>query len=195
MKNKNLVLGLALLTFTTFSCKEKKNNANDEAEKAKIETEEKVSVEKTDVKKYAKTHDTGKYSVTFESDNDELSTLKITTKGLEKEENDSLKIEGKILETYMTDLNADGVKEFFITVNPTDDSGNIDLIGIASNNGKSFSDIVINEPEELRDVNSDKLNIESKAITREFKSNGKVLKYNYSLTEGEAGYVLTAKKQ
>lgn len=78
-----------------------------------------------------------------------MSILKVFTKGLEKEENYSVQIEGKVIETYMTDLNQDGFKEFFITVSPTDDSGNIDIIGIASNKGKNFSDIVINEPTEL----------------------------------------------
>lgn len=191
MNNKKLVLGLLLITSITFSCKQKKKSDNKPNEEKKTE----VIAEKQVPNKYSKTYDTGHYSITFESDNTEVSTLKITTKGIENEENNSLEIEGKVLETYMTDLNQDGFKEFFITVSPTDDSGNIDIIGIASNKGKSFSDIAINEPTELRDVNTDKLNFDTKSIVREFKSNGKIIKYNYYLTEGEAGYILTAKKE
>lgn len=191
MNNKQLVLGLLLVTSITFSCEQKKKSDNKPNEEKKTEVVPKKQVPN----KYTKTYDTDHYSITFESDNTEVSTLKISTKGIENEENNSLEIEGKILETYMTDLNQDGFKEFFITVSPTDDSGNIEIIGIASNKGKSFSDIAINEPTELRDVNTDKLNFNTKSIVREFKSNGKIIKYNYYLTEGEAGYILTAKKE
>lgn len=191
MNNKKSILGLLLVSFIVFSCDQNKKSDKKPNHEQKTE----VTTKQQAAKKYFKTHNAGDYSITFESDNSEVSILKISTKGLDNEENDSLEIEGSILETYMTDLNQDGFKEFFITVSPADDSGNIDIIGIASNMGKSFSDIAINESAELRDPNTDKLNIDANGIVREFSSNGKMVKYGYDLTEGEAGYVLTAKKQ
>lgn len=199
MKKSKKLLGCALLTLVVLSCGQQQDTKNDQHEKVEVITNHSDTGSESEPdsssEAYVKTHEVGNYAVTIEANNAELSTLKITTKGLENEEEEVCKIEGKVIETYMTDLNQDGFKEFIITVCSNDDSGNIDIIGIASNKGKSLSDIAIKEPTVLRDVYTDQLNVHPNSMTREFQSNGKTVKYNYQLTEGEAGYVLTAHEE
>lgn len=93
----------------------------------------------------------------------------------------------------MKDLNKDGFKEFFLTIAPTDDSGNIEIIGYASNRGKSISQITTRETKELKAMNSDKVTINE--IRRKFKANGKDIVYLYNWVEGGDSYILELQKQ
>lgn len=189
---RKTILASALFAVMFVGCQQEKK------ETLKTGSEE-VSVEEVKTKKtipaYTKTFKTNNYSIVFEADKGEVSTVKIKTTGLGEDKVDSLKVEGEILAAHMTDLNNDGFKEFFLTVSPTDDSGNIDLIGIASNKGKSFSDIMIQELDLLRDKNTDKVTIGEDRILREFFTKGQAANCTYKLTEGEAGYILSAVKQ
>lgn len=145
---------------------------------------------------YKKVHNAPNFSFTVEANNGEISTVKFYTRGGKDiwEFNRTTEIEGAVMGSYMTDLNKDGFKEFFIKIKPTDDSGNLHLIGFSSNSGISISDIYIRGTKELKERNSDKITIDENNIIREFRANGENLAYKYKLIEGEAGYILEAIK-
>ncbi len=146
-------------------------------------------------KGFKKEYRSGTYSLTIESNNEEVSIIKIYSKGLPYEYEETFEIEGQIKEAHMTDLNQDGFKEYILEIMPTDDSGNINLKGFASNRDKSLSEIYIVEPNELKDVNTDRVIVEKSSIVRHFKLNGILKSYSYILSEGESSYVLSLKEQ
>jgi len=187
---------IVILTVTVFlSCKNGKTTNDNKVEEINTKQTQQVESPKEKDFNFTKTHNTKNYSLTIESDNREMSTIKIYTKGMEYEFNETIEVEGQVIDTYMADLNQDGFKEFYIKFSQTDDSGNIGLLGFISNRGKSISMIEVEEPTDLRDVNTDKLIIENDKIIREFKTNGEIVNYRYKLSLGEASYVLQPSKQ
>jgi hypothetical protein len=178
---KKIIFGVfVLIVFTT--CQ----NGNKNSDKAKeISNTNRI---------FSKTYKTDTYSFTIESNNEEISTLKAYSKGMDYDYNESIEIEGMVKESYMLDINQDSYKEFILTIAPTDDSGNIELFGFASNKGKSISTISVQELDILRDVDSDSIFIKGNSIIRKFQSQGKNITCQYQLLAGEAGYMLKANK-
>ncbi|NVK52208.1 MAG: hypothetical protein HWD85_04680 [Flavobacteriaceae bacterium] len=189
MRKLTLTISITCSLFI-IGCKNEKTSTNTQKEiKKAIKTQETES-SKTFTKYYKSEHKATGYSFFVESKNGETSTINLFTKGGATNFNESIEIEGVVLSSFMTDINKDGFKEFFIKILPTDDSGNLELIGYASNKGKSISQIFVRKIDAQKEINSDKLTITENEITREFKENGITKKYNYQLVEGEAGYQL-----
>ena len=184
LKLSSLLLLLSILVFV--SCKNEKGNQN----KKQVKQDQPIQKIVKSNPSYKKTHTASNYVVNISSNNEETSTIKISTEGMENEFKEAVEVEGQVLDSYLTDINKDGFKEVFITLSPTDDSGNINLLGFASNSGKSMSQIYIPESNVLRDVNTDEILIENNSITRKFKTNGVLQNYSYELGLGESSYVL-----
>lgn len=149
----------------------------------------------SDRSKYKKTHQANNYSVTIERTNEDNPSVQIYTNGLSYEYDEKKSIGGRIIDSYMTDLDQDNVKEYFITIHLNDDSEQQTLIGLASNNGKSLSDIYVKPINTVIDSNTEQWFIEQESIMRKFTSDGIDQRYQYHLKKGEAGYILEGTKQ
>ncbi len=137
-------------------------------------------------------HEGEGYSFHIQAKNGEMTDLLVFTVGMENEYKDSMQVEGQVVNSLMLDVNGDGHQEFYLVVSPTDDSGNLNLMGFGSNRGKSMSIIHVDDAKEPRQVNTDDLRVENDRLYRTFSANGKEKIYTYRLLQGEGGYILKA---
>lgn len=162
----------------------------------KIPQSEQLQVQPQNIrpeKRYVKEHNAGKFSFNIQAQNGERSKMKITTKGLETEFKDLFVLEGQVLESHLLDLNGDGFKEVYIITSLTDDSGNLEIMGITSNKDKSAGEIYIKDTKEKRKVNSDRVTVKNGKLMREFVGeDGKVKKYTYELVPDKSTMMLQA---
>ena len=192
---KQVLFTITLLFCTVLiGCKNEKKTTTTKKKIEKITPTQETEKSIEENRQFKKIHQTPNYTLTITSTNEETSTINVFTEGEIYNFKETLEIEGKVLDSYMTDINKDGFKEFFLKIKPTDDSGNLALIGFASNKGKSISEIYIVDIEVLIEMNSDNITVHKNGIQREFKVDGKIAKYTYELLEGETGYVLEPKK-
>lgn len=165
----------------------------------KSEITEKTEVTETAIEEtsahYSQTYTTETYAINIVAENGEMTNLSIQSSGLENEFDENYEIEGRVTNSYMTDINNDGYMEFLIEYEQTDDSGNKKLMGFASNSDKSLSPIYIKETQELKEMNSDQIMVELRTVMRKFVSEGKELIYTYELKGGESGYIMEPVKQ
>ena len=87
---------------------------------------------------FRKTVSAGKVRFYVSSHYAETSTILVESDGLEvrKYENEFI-VEGKLKDAFGLDLNDDGFFEVYLVIQKTDDSGNLDILGIASYKDKS----------------------------------------------------------
>lgn len=137
---------------------------------------------------------TENYRLFIASNNNEVSNISIYSEELTIPYRETITVEGQVMGVYMTDLNSDNNNEFIIAVRPSDDSGNIDIIALATNNNTSISEVAVEEPLALRAVNSDKLSIIDGQLIRSFISNNELQAYQYKMSKGESSYILRAVK-
>lgn len=141
-----------------------------------------------------------------------MSNVRISSRGLKEVETDmSLTDIDPIKDIFLADINNDGFEELYIITEVAGSGGYAGIIGVASNNDKSTSTITV--PELTEDdmkagklfegyQGHDKIYIENKQLVREFpvykagdnnaKPTGGDRKVVYTLTKGEASWVLTA---
>ncbi|MDA9773409.1 hypothetical protein N9B82_00515 [Saprospiraceae bacterium] len=122
----------------------------------------------------------------------EVSSLDIKSDGLETEYSAHFDLEAQIADAYFMDLDGNSHKELYIITKGTDDSGNLDIMGIATNGGdKSASEINIRENEELRKLNTDKVYVKNNQLFRSFETvKGRKKTFSYKLSKGENSMVL-----
>ena len=108
------------------------------------------------------------------------------------EYDDSLNVEGQVRSSFMLDLNNDGYREFYLCIAPTDDSGNINIEGFASNRDSSISRIHVEDTRMIREVGTDRVFTENGQLRRALKSNGEAHLFTFMLQKGETGFVLKA---
>lgn len=181
------LLGVMALLF--FSCSSK----NKEREKENI-GRVRVSAEERETK-FQNSHDTGTYKLFVDAENrDEGTIFKIYTEGLQSNYGEAFEVEGKIVQSYMLDLNNDGKHEFYLVVEPIDDSGRLDILAIAFEGDSHFSSIAIQDIYDERDIHTDKLEVKNGMLFRSFRKNGDFYYYTYDLKQGEAAKILKAKK-
>lgn len=200
MRKIKLVV-LVLVAFgMVISCKKKKEPKQEQEVSVEKEFEKALGDDsKSETKSsvvYSKKHQADDLSVIVDAKNGEVSKVSVSLESLEGNSKEEIDVEGQVVDSYLTDLNKDGLREIILVVNPTDDSGNVDLQGmVISKKGNSFMDLYVDEVQGKRDVNTDKVIVENNTITREYKVDGKLVKYTYGVSEGKTGYVLKPTKQ
>ncbi|TMM29078.1 hypothetical protein FDT66_11870 [Polaribacter aestuariivivens] len=172
---KNYII-LIFLVFT-FSCKQTGKETTSTALPKVKEVEQKETLKPI----YEKEYQTNNYTFHIKAINGEVTKLHIYTKGLENNFDETFEIEGQVLSSAELDINNDNFKEYYLKILPTDDSGNIDLMGFASHKNKSIYKIEVNESNHLREVNTDKISFSDNKIERSFTSDGKENGYSYNL--------------
>lgn len=141
-----------------------------------------------------------------------LSTIRVTSRGLKEVETDmSYTDVDPVKDIFLADINNDGFEELYIVTEVAGSGGYAGIIGLSSNSDKSTSTITV--PELVEDdmkagklfegyQGHDKIYIENKQLVREFPvykagdnnatPSGGTRKVVYSLTKGEASWMLTA---
>lgn len=141
-----------------------------------------------------------------------LSTIRVTSRGLKEAETDmSYTDVDPVKDIFLADINNDGFEELYIITEVAGSGGYAGIIGLSSNSDKSTSTITV--PELVEDdmkagklfegyQGHDKIYIENKQLVREFPvykagdnnatPSGGTRKVVYSLTKGEASWMLTA---
>ena len=138
----------------------------------------------------------GKVDFDVYAENSEMTKINVTCNDLSiRKYKKEFEVEGQLKNTYSLDLNKDGFYELYMVVQQTDDSGNHDIIGIASFNDKSAGEIYVKDVKTIRVTNSDKVYEKDGQLMREFldKKNNMQM-YKYQLKKGEAGFILRAVK-
>lgn len=186
MKIRKISL-LLLIILSAFSCKKEKTEAS-----SKVENEH--SIKTTESNEFKISYDVGKYVLKIEALNGETSSIRIYTEGLDNEYGEAFEVEGQVTGSYMLDLDKDGYKEFYLTISPTDDSENIDLFVLVSDENRGFSRALIREDAVLKDVNTDSIIQKDGGLKRTFRSNGDFYSYTYELIKEGTAWVLVAKK-
>lgn len=122
----------------------------------------------------------------------EVSSLDIKSDGLETEYSEHFDLEAKIADAYFMDLDGNSHKELYIITKGTDDSGNLDIMGIITNGGdKSASTINVRENQELRKVNTDRIYVKNNQLYRSFETaKGEQKTFSYRLSKGENSMIL-----
>ncbi len=141
---------------------------------------------------FQRTYNAGTFAFKVNATNSEVTPIHISTEGLPRAYKETIEIEGAVKEGHLLDVNKDGFKELYLITQPTDDSGNLDIIGIASYRDKSAGQIYIKDTKEKRKVNSDKVFVENGELLRSFVQNGKEMNFKYRLRAGETGFILEA---
>ena len=141
-----------------------------------------------------------------------LSTIRVTSRGLKEAETDmSYTDVDPVKDIFLADINNDGFDELYIITEVAGSGGYAGIIALSSNNDKSTSTITV--PELVEDdmkagklfegyQGHDKIYVENKQLVREFPvykagdnnatPSGGTRKVVYSLTKGEASWMLTA---
>lgn len=141
-----------------------------------------------------------------------LSTIRVTSRGLKEVETDmSYTDVDPVKDIFLADVNNDGFEELYIITEVAGSGGYAGIIALSSNNDKSTSTITV--PELVEDdmkagklfegyQGHDKIYVENKQLVREFPvykagdsnatPSGGTRKVVYSLTKGEASWMLTA---
>lgn len=143
---------------------------------------------------FSKNFSAADYRLFISSTNREITNIHIHSEGLNVPYNEVISIEGQVLNAYMTDLNKDNNNEFIIVFRGSDDSGNVNIMALASNENKSISSMSVNEPAALRAVNTDKVSLIDGQLIRSFISNNELQTYQYKIIPGETAYILRAIK-
>jgi len=143
---------------------------------------------------FQRTYNAGSFLFKVNATNSEVTPIHVTTEGLPRAYNETFEIEGALREGHLLDLNKDGFKELYLITQPTDDSGNFDIMGIASYRDKSAGAIYVKDTPEKRKVNSDKVFVEEGELRRSFVQNGNPMNFKYRLRTGETGFILEAVK-
>ncbi len=141
---------------------------------------------------FQKTIQAGKVKFNVSCQNRETSTIHVNSEGLEvrKYERD-FTVEGQLKNAFSLDLDGDGFSEIYLVVQGTDDSGNLDLMGIASFKDKSAGEIYVKDVTVPRQMNTDKIYVKGEKLIREFNDEkGELQVYQYNLKKGEAGFIL-----
>ncbi|MFK7808342.1 MAG: hypothetical protein AB8F74_11125 [Saprospiraceae bacterium] len=144
---------------------------------------------------FQRRYDAGNFTFKINAMNGEVTPIHISTEGLPRAFEETIEVEGAVKTGHLLDLNKDGFKELYLVIQPTGDSGNLDIIGIASYRDKSAGKIIVKDTEEIRAVNSDKIFTKDGELRRSFVQNGKQMDFGYELKKGETGFVLKAVKQ
>ncbi|QOD61982.1 hypothetical protein H9I45_05935 [Polaribacter haliotis] len=174
------IITLALITLI-FSCKKTTKETTVSSSEKKVETIIKDPIKEKLQQEYSKEYKVGESSFFINAKNGEVSNVHIYTKGLEENFDKTYEIGGQVLSSTALDINNDGFKEIFLKVLPTDDSGNVDLMGFASHKDQKIYEIQITESDHLRDMNTDKVTFSDNKIERTFTTNGKESGYSYDL--------------
>jgi len=135
--------------------------------------------------------------------------LLVETHGLEHDQVFKLKMEGKLTDTLVTDLNADGFPELLV-VTQSEGSGSYgSVIAYSVNNGKSVSQVSFQPDRENPELNKgymghDRFYIKDFKLFREFpiykqgdpnaNPTGGLRRIKYKLVDGEASRMLVADK-
>lgn len=178
---KVLAIGTLVLVFMV-SCNKKNTDKN--------LSKNNEDLQEVNIDKYEKRMEAPSFDFTVEAQNGESTNVKVRTEGLANEYAESISVEGQVKDSYMADLNGDGLHEFYVIVSPTDDSENLDIFGFAVNNNETMSMVSINELTTKKDTNSDHIEFKNGKLHRMFKVDGVAQKYVYELVPGAGGYVL-----
>ncbi|MFT4667571.1 MAG: hypothetical protein ACI9XB_004543, partial [Gammaproteobacteria bacterium] len=143
---------------------------------------------------FQRTYNAGTFLFKVNATNSEVTPIHISTEALPRAFKKTFEIEGAVREGHLLDLNKDGFKELYLITQPTGDSGNLDIMGIASFRDKSAGEIYVKDTKEIRQVNSDKVFVENEELRRSFVQNGKAMSFKYRLRAGETGFILEAVK-
>lgn len=180
---KVLAIGTLVLIFMV-SCNKKNTDKN--------LSKNNEDLQEVNIDKYEKRMEAPSFDFIVEAQNGESTNVKVRTKGLANEYAESISVEGQVKDSYMADLNGDGLHEFYVIVSPTDDSGNLDIFGFAVNNNETMSMITINKLTDKRDTNTDEIKLKNGKLHRMFKVDGVEKHYTYELLPGKASYILKA---
>lgn len=143
---------------------------------------------------FQRTFNAGSFVFKVNATNSEVTPIHVSTEGLPRAFQETFEIEGALRDAHLLDLNKDGFKELYLITQPTDDSGNFDIMGVASFRDKSAGAIYVKDTEEKRQVNSDKVFVENGELKRSFVQGGKAMSFKYRLRAGETGFILEAVK-
>lgn len=178
---KKVVVLAALALVFAVSCKKKQADEN-------LTTNEEVVTEAS-VDAYEAKMKAPSFAFIVKANNDENNIVNVKTEGLANEYSESIPVAGKVQDSYMADLNNDGLHEFYVIVAAADNA-NLQILGFAVNNNESISMISTNELEVAKDPNTDAIKLEEGKLFRMFKANGEAKKYSYELVPNEGGYLL-----
>ncbi|PVX50702.1 hypothetical protein C7377_1015 [Balneicella halophila] len=180
---KKLQLIVFIMLFFVMGCNNKQHNNNTS------ESEEVTSDDSTPWG-YRNVMKASDYDFIVSAINGENTTIKIRTVGLKEEYKESFPIEGQVKDSFMADLNNDSLEEFYLVISPTDDSGNLQLLGFAINDSENISMIAIDVLKENRDMNTDSIELKNNKLFRHYQVNGITKNYQYELFSRKTGYLL-----
>jgi len=199
-----LFIAMLAVSGCTNETKEKagENNANDTGGKSPVIVKETDSVPKSPKSESI----SFEVSTTGESD---LGKLVVQTHGLEHNQRFQLDREGKVTDTLITDLNADGFPELLVVIQSEGSGSYGSVIAFSVNNGKSVSQVSFRPEQENPEMNKgymghDRFFIKESKLFREFpiyregdpnaNPTGGIRRIQYKMVDGEASRILAPDK-
>jgi len=114
--------------------------------------------------------------------NGEQSNIVVESNGLKNKFKKEYSIEAQLVDAYFLDLDGDTYMELYLITRPTDDSGNLEIMGVRSNQMDSASELEVSQIQQIRKMNSDHVFTKDGNLFHRLETSNGEVNFKYSLT-------------